>query len=157
MVGCAAYNCTNSSIATKGVALFKFPDDESRKKAWLENIKRDKFKPLKHSRLCQEHFEDDCFQRSPKLMNLFNVSFKLELKETAIPTKFDRGSPKAKCHVKGKTKFQSAITKKKKLQPVLSPKKYRTHGQVRGAFNKRKRQEVSSLMQTYKLLIALVL
>ena len=91
MVHCAAYNCLNDSRRNKGISLNKFPTED-------------------HSGVCQVHFENECFELSPELrkslgLDTLEKPYRCRLKHDAIPTIFDRGSPKAKCQVKGKQTF----------------------------------------------------
>lgn len=50
-------------------------------KEWLSQIKRENFLPTKHSKLCSEHFEEDCFIYQ-------NFTGRRLLKRNAVPTKF---------------------------------------------------------------------
>jgi len=51
MVSC--YCVPKCSNRIKG---HRFPKDELLKKKWLIAIRRDKFKPTEHSRVCKAHF-----------------------------------------------------------------------------------------------------
>ena len=122
-----------------------------------------------HSRVCQVHFENECFELSPELLkslglNTLEKPYRRRLKSDAIPTIFDGGSPKAKCQVKGKQTFSKTKTKCKvkakfraRLCPGMSPrlspsKSLRTDlgqgqcGKKYGAFAKRRRIEVSRVV-----------
>ena len=46
MVVCSAYNCTGD-----GKALFKFPKDVALRRKWVQNVKRQNFRPTLASRL----------------------------------------------------------------------------------------------------------
>jgi hypothetical protein len=48
-------------------------------KQWIVNMKRDKFMPVASSRLCSEHFSEECFDRTGQ-----NV----RLRDNAVPTVF---------------------------------------------------------------------
>ena len=71
-----------------------------------------------HSRLCQDHFEEDQFEVGPK----FIASLGLEgikrpsLKHDAVPTIFDKGSPKGSGQVKGKRSFKRRTV----IKPITS-------------------------------------
>ena len=59
------------------------------------------------SRVCQVHFENECFELSPELLKSLGLDtletpYRCRLKRNTVPAIFDRGSPKAKCQVKGK-------------------------------------------------------
>jgi len=46
---------------------------------WLINMRRDKFTPVKSSRLCSEHFTEECFDRTGQTVRL---------RDNAVPTVF---------------------------------------------------------------------
>lgn len=154
MVHCAAYNCLTDSRKNKLTSLYKFPSklDSKRRNKWLTNLRLKDFKIKKHSRLCQLHFEFKCFERSPELLKSLGLDvlgYRPKLNEDAVPTLFDRGSPKAKCQMRGKQTFSTRKQDKAKekykgrLSPRLSPRKRFSHGKKYGAFAKRRRLEVS--------------
>lgn len=64
---CTSYGCTNTSskqeCQNRGVSFHRFPlKNASLLKQWLLNMKRtDDFVPNKYSKICSEHFEQDCF------------------------------------------------------------------------------------------------
>ena len=136
MVVCSAYNGTGD-----GKALFKFPKDVALRKRWVQNVKRQNFRPTLASRLCESHFTNDCFVTNPELMKTTGIYFKLALRDDAIPTIFDFSSPKKKCQQKGKHTFLMSKTLRPKLSPTKSSpvKRFKRSG---GAFVKRKRNEV---------------
>ena len=156
MVGCAAYNCFNNSShkskrdeheEKKKVAFHKFPDDQKLKKKWIENMRLENFLVKPHTRLCSEHFLPEDYEQTPLLMGSFGLgATRLRLKVDAVPTKFDRGSPRGKKQVKGRVTFKA------KLKPS-SPKKSvpgsRTASQraapKRGAYEKRQRKDASDV------------
>lgn len=83
---CCAFGCSNNSAKKmcreKNISFHLFPHGKpSLMKEWLIKIKRDKFKPTSTTRICSEHFEDDCFRFE-------NFTNRRLLKSTAIPTKF---------------------------------------------------------------------
>ena len=63
MVWCVAVGCNNNSIKKdhEKVSFYTFPKDESLKKRWIANIKRENIN--KYPRICHKHFEDSCFKR----------------------------------------------------------------------------------------------
>ena len=90
MVFCAAINCHNNSKSK--VSTFKFPQDARLRKEWIVKMKRKGFTPSKHSRVCAEHFSEDCFEQNIMVMSLLGPSFKplrLSLKKNAVPTIFN--------------------------------------------------------------------
>ena len=69
------------------------------------------------------------FELSPELLKSLGLDTLEKRYRDAIPTIFDRGSPKAKCQVKGKQTFSKTKTKGKvkakfraRLSPGISPK-----------------------------------
>lgn len=50
-MSCSAVNCTNRS--NQGFRLFRFPAQPERRKVWINNSRRDQWKPTESSRLCQ--------------------------------------------------------------------------------------------------------
>ena len=115
MVVCSAHNCTSD-----GKALFKFPKDVALQERWVQNVKRQNFRPTLASRLCESRFTDDCFITNPELMKTTGIYFKLALRDDAIPTIFDFSSPQKKCQQKGKHTFLMSKTLRPKLSPVKS-------------------------------------
>ncbi|XP_067143497.1 THAP domain-containing protein 1-like [Centruroides vittatus] len=80
MVCCSAVNCNNST--DKGVRLFRFPADKSRRAKWYQYCRRNKWKPTANSRLCEIHFEESQFE-------LKRADGRKLLKWNAVPTLFD--------------------------------------------------------------------
>ena len=164
MVHCNAYNCfedsrrrlsneknTSPTKVSRRKTLFCFPKDPALRRRWVQNMRLENFVVKDHSRLCERHFEEDQFEVSPKLIESLGMIGKkqLKLKRDAIPTIFDRGSPKSSGQVQGKksfkrkkvsnlqTKFQSKFEYLCSSPKKLSPKKRY------GAYTKRRRLEVS--------------
>ena len=122
-----------TTVKTKRIAFFKFPDDNPElKKTWIDNLRLENFVHKKSKRLCKQHVKNECFEKDPDLLKELGLKFKLLLKPDAVPTKFDRGEPKTQCQVKGKTAYKRAKFKKKvgsitasgKSAIVLSLEKY---------------------------------
>lgn len=79
---CSAYDCNNRGDRTKNISFHSFPlKNDKLLKDWMVKIKRDNFTPKKHSKICSEHFEADCF-----ILEMF--SGRKRLKPDAVPTKF---------------------------------------------------------------------
>ena len=53
---CCAVHCTSRYSKCKGVKLYWFPRNPQRLAAWIQAIRRDKWQPTEHSRLCGLHF-----------------------------------------------------------------------------------------------------
>lgn len=94
MVQCAALNCTNNTSSGQKISFFSFPKDKNTKAAWVVRVKRDGFTPSAHTRLCEKHFEPECYTNDPPLMKSIGFEVKcLRLKPDAIPTNFDYSKP----------------------------------------------------------------
>lgn len=73
MVYCSAVNCkSNSSARTKedreGISFYRLPRDNTLKKTWLNNMKRENAPKDDSIRLCHLHFEEQCFERDLKVL-----------------------------------------------------------------------------------------
>ncbi len=54
---CCVVECTNSVKKKPGLRFFSFPvRDKPRFRRWVTVVRRDKWKPKPHSRICNEHF-----------------------------------------------------------------------------------------------------
>ena len=53
---CCAVGCTKRYSKEEGVRMFRFPKDEAHRRLWIQAIRRDKWEPNSHSRVCCEHF-----------------------------------------------------------------------------------------------------
>ena len=86
---CVVFGCWNTCL-NEGISLHKFPQDKSDFRQWVKFVKtkRKNWEVTKHSVLCSEHFEQDCYSLKHKL--LANMGFippkKKFLLEHAIPT-----------------------------------------------------------------------
>lgn len=129
MPRCVAVFCGNT--AASGHGMFTFPKEPDLNRLWRENMKRVKSprEPNKlwentvYSRLCGLHFEENCFVVSHAMAkNLLFKPGKLQLKQDAVPTLFQR----------------------QPNEQIAKPK-------PRGAFEKRRRKEVSKMFLTVKI------
>ena len=71
MTWCVAVSCSSNYFTkkrVKGLRFFKLPKDESLKKRWLQNIKRDNLP--KHPSVCEMNFEENCFKRDLQVSNI---------------------------------------------------------------------------------------
>ncbi|KFM75356.1 THAP domain-containing protein 3, partial [Stegodyphus mimosarum] len=66
---CCAYGCSNNNIKYKckenKISFHLFPKNEILRKKWILSIKRENFNPTHTTRICSEHFEEDCFTYQP--------------------------------------------------------------------------------------------
>ncbi|KAK7476706.1 hypothetical protein BaRGS_00032043 [Batillaria attramentaria] len=76
---CVAFGCSNRKIA-KGKSFHRFPKDEARRNQWIVALRRENFKPSEYSRICSDHFEEACFDRTGQT---------IRLRDTAVPTIFN--------------------------------------------------------------------
>ena len=97
---CVAALCKNSHKDGKG--FFSFPSDHEDRKQWVIKLNRAGLKhgqlwePSKHSRLCSDHFAEDCFVVAPTLAKSIGFSIgQLRLKPGAVPTIFPTVVPKS--------------------------------------------------------------
>eukprot|EP00794_Sanderia_malayensis_P014700 gene14700-16226_t len=156
MVGYAAYNCFNNSSRHKKVTFHRFPKDNNLRKKWIANLKLTNFVCNKNKRLCSDHFSPECYETREFVMDSLGLTTgnkRLTLKEGAVPTIFDFGSPKGRKQMKGKRKF---TTSKPKLA-TLSPRKSqfgssRSSPVKRRAFEKRQKMRVSPPMRIPSIL-----
>ena len=65
MPSCCAFSCKNASSGKnkkEGVTFHGFPQDTKRASVWENKICRKNWKPSPHTKICSEHFEEDCFE-----------------------------------------------------------------------------------------------
>ena len=65
MVICAAVGCGSNSIASKAlnISLYRLPREEALKIAWKQKKKKKKLPTDENIRVCNLHFEEECFER----------------------------------------------------------------------------------------------
>jgi len=68
---CAVPGCLNSRRNTKKT-FFKLPKDPNTAKAWIGRLRRKDTLP-KLVNVCEDHFEDDCFDASNELKIRFQA------------------------------------------------------------------------------------
>ena len=162
MVHCNAYNClvdsrkrsdkVNDSSCTqpeRRITFFSFPKDPVYHRLWVQNMRLENFVVKDHSRLCEKHFEDDQFKVIRHVIESLGSAGKkqIKLKNVAVPTIFDPGSPKSSGQVKGKKTFKrKKLVLQSKLQSKfvcnVNPKKGSPKKRY-GAYTKRRRSEVN--------------
>ena len=72
MTWCVAVDCSSNSFTkkrVKGLRFFQLPRNETLKKKWLQNIKRENLP--KNPSVCELHFEENCFKRDLQVSNAF--------------------------------------------------------------------------------------
>ena len=74
----------------KKVHFFKFPSDETLRKAWLKRISREDFEPNMYSRVCSEHFKKEDRRSTSKDSRGRTIRLKKHyLADDAVPSVFD--------------------------------------------------------------------
>lgn len=79
MTGCCVFGCKNRT--EQGYILKCFPKNQSRRDVWLRNLKRRNWTPTAGSRICENHFDVDQWEKTRE-------DRKRKLKESAVPTLF---------------------------------------------------------------------
>lgn len=60
--------------------VFRFPKDAERRRLWVAAMRREGFQPTEYSRICCDHFDEECFDRTRQ---------RIRLKRNAVPTVFN--------------------------------------------------------------------
>ena len=70
---CVAAACSNTH--RDGVSLFRFPRDPCVREKWTKQVQRTRaqWKPTKNSVLCNQHFEEDCFEPGTDIARQFEI------------------------------------------------------------------------------------
>ena len=83
---CCAFGCASRYSKKKGVKLYRFPRDPERRSLWIQAIKREKWQPNEHSRVCGRHFisgRPSRFRNDPDFVPSIFVFSKTKEKENA--------------------------------------------------------------------------
>lgn len=111
MVYCAAFGCTNSS--QKGRGMFIFPKDKRLREVWTKKVNRENWTPSAYSRLCDEHFEEECFEIKPSVAQSIGYTRKgLRLRKGSIPTIFSTKNNQKSTH----PPLRKAYEKRRRLE-----------------------------------------
>jgi hypothetical protein len=98
--------------------MFVFPQDKKNRRVWTLKVKRKDWEPSKYSRLCSEHFEEDCFVVRPSVAAAIGYDMKgLRLKKGSVPTIFPQSSAQLK---EQKECRRQAFQKRRKLEVCVS-------------------------------------
>ena len=91
---CTAAGCSNTN--RNGVSLFCFPKDAELRKKWICQVRRTRAAwagPTTHSRLCSNHFDEDCFEKEKDFREKLGLERKrIVLLPGSIPTIFKRSA-----------------------------------------------------------------
>ena len=113
MGGCAAVNC--NTLSGKGVSLYSFPANPSRRRLWINKVRRKDFNPSTHARLCEKHFTDESFKVSRTFARSLGYDLKRpQLKEDAVPLLFDYNNYTIKD--RKKTRSSLAMEKRRRME-----------------------------------------
>ncbi|CAN8017879.1 unnamed protein product, partial [Ixodes persulcatus] len=110
---CAAQDCSNS-VCNSGRPAHKFPSEPTLRKLWIRAARpsRPTWKPAKGDCLCTEHFEDEDYKTSPKLMQSLGLPVKQAyLKPGVVPSLFTR---------KRKRERHSGAVKKRRHMEIIA-------------------------------------
>lgn len=106
---CVAYGCNNYDIKTDGSerkTFFRFPlKNKILNNAWVANLERKDFVPTESSRLCSDHFSEECFAYQP-------FTQRRQLKPGSVPTRFNLGPGIKSC--------KTVLTKAAQLELLLN-------------------------------------
>lgn len=119
---CVAFGCHNICVKgnDKKIHFFTFPSDESTRSKWLVAIKREKYSWKTSHRLCSDHFTEDDYERNPSFMAEYGYAeARPRLRTGAVPSVF----------------VFTATTSTRN-----------SHTPVRGAYHKRRKLEVCTLV-----------
>lgn len=92
---CVVGGCSN--MPKDGVSFHSFPKDDDLRRVWVKAVEstRKFWKgPSKHTVICSDHFEDDCFEQTYKIKMSLGIPAKRTLVTGAVPTIFQRPTPK---------------------------------------------------------------
>ncbi|XP_035665192.1 uncharacterized protein LOC118408480 [Branchiostoma floridae] len=117
---CVAAYCSN--YTSSSISLHKFPNDEKVREKWVQNVRRTRgpdregkeWTPSPTSRLCSDHFTEDCFDPAQDLKRSFgfNAKHRREVLPGKIPTIFPRGPAEPK-------RRESQAVAKRRHQEIL--------------------------------------
>uniref|UniRef100_UPI00359026EF zinc finger protein 765-like n=1 Tax=Myxine glutinosa TaxID=7769 RepID=UPI00359026EF len=117
MTGCSAFGCSNQSGKYK---MYRFPSDKVRRQIWEAKVRRKSWKAIDSSRLCQEHFDVNQFERG-------RADDKKRLKCSAVPTIFSYRKP---LKLRNSPKKRGPSRTERRHLPNLSDHTYSTHERI---------------------------
>ena len=107
---CSVYGCYNNSDKKRDVSYHDFPSNNDQAKAWKMRIRREGFKPSKHSYVCSKHFKPEDVTTPSKDNPLLYQ--KQKPKQGSISSLFLHGEREAMKN------FRATSTAARALQPV---------------------------------------
>ena len=88
--GCCVPQCSERSYG------HAFPKDLKLRKQWLHAIRRDRFKPTKHSRVCYKHFKQADYCEQSWASKEAGIKHHNKLKPGSVPSVFQWSSDQSK-------------------------------------------------------------
>lgn len=73
---CCAHGCSNNRKRNPELHFYRIPKELSRRKAWLQRIRRDNFTPTVNTRLCSGHFAGGVKSDDPQAHGFIPSIFK---------------------------------------------------------------------------------
>ncbi|KAM7309560.1 hypothetical protein ISCGN_006567 [Ixodes scapularis] len=110
---CAAQDCSNS-VCYSGRPAHKFPSEPTLRKLWIRAARPSQptWKPAKGDCLCTEHFEDEDYKTSPKLLQSLGLPVKQAyLKPDVVPSLFTRK--------RKRERHSGAVEKRRRKEPTI--------------------------------------
>ena len=77
MVICTAVGCGSNSNTSKelNMSLYQLPREEALKIAWKQKLQQEKLPADENIRVCNLHFEEECFERNLQVYSIYIFSF----------------------------------------------------------------------------------
>ncbi|XP_040580382.1 THAP domain-containing protein 1-like [Lepeophtheirus salmonis] len=105
------------SVAQSEFSFHRFAKDSERCRQWVRNLKLKNFTPKEHSRICSQHFDPECFNRTLDV---------IRLRENAFPTIFKTFSPhlqedEARTNLKRKSPMERHSSSPKVIKTSSEP------------------------------------
>ena len=91
MPNCCVPGCTNRPERNEKVGFHRIPKDITIRNAWIARLRRENLNP-ESSRVCSDHFTEDCFEKN-LTEQVTGERKKKVLKKDAIPSVFAFGPP----------------------------------------------------------------
>ena len=91
---CVVGGCLN--MPKDGVSFHNFPNDETVRKKWIKAVDstRKHWKgPTKHTKVCSDHFSDDCFDQAFWIKKSMGIYTRKKLVKGSVPLIFVRSQP----------------------------------------------------------------
>ncbi|XP_002415554.4 uncharacterized protein LOC8042452 [Ixodes scapularis] len=90
---CCVVGCRNRKGIEPGLSYFSFPKNDRVRGLWLHALSRTGWVSTGRSRVCSDHFTEECFDETAKFCAQFGLPFRRRLKPDSVPTVFDEKRP----------------------------------------------------------------